>query len=136
MKTLVKLMLPGLAMLLMAGISSPAGAQEKEDVVFTVVEDMPQFQGGDLSKFQGWIMKNVKYPQEALKKKISGKVFASFVIDVNGNLTNLKIKKGIDPLLDKEVLRVIKSSPKWSPGKQRGKAVKVSIVVPVHFKLS
>ena len=111
-------------------------AQEKSDKqVFLVVEDMPQFQGKDIKHFRNWVMTQVKYPKEALKNGISGKVFAEFVIDRDGQVTDVKIKKGVDKLLDDEVVRVIKSSPKWTPGKQRGKSVKVQFTFPINFVL-
>ena len=96
---------------------------------------MPQFEGKDVKHFNKWVMTQVKYPKEALKKGISGKVFASFVVDKDGKVKDVKIKKGVDKLLDDEVLRVVKMSPEWTPGKQRGKAVDVQMMIPVEFKL-
>ena len=134
----IKLILSlAIAFAFLAAPLSQTFAQDKsEKQVFKVVEDMPQFQGKDLKHFTKWVMTQVKYPKEALKDGISGKVFASFIVSDDGTVKDVKIKKGEHQLLNDEVLRVIKSSPKWTPGKQKGKAVDVSMVVPVEFKLS
>ncbi|MBT3242791.1 MAG: energy transducer TonB [Bacteroidetes bacterium] len=136
MKAIVKILLPGIAMLLFASSVSTLQAQNKKENVFTVVEDMPQFQGGDLDKFKTWVTKEVKYPKEAMKKGIKGKVYVSFVIDEAGKVTDVEVKKGADKLLNDEAVRAIKASPKWVPGSQRGKKVSVKMVLPVIFNLS
>ncbi len=107
----------------------------EEKQVFLVVEDMPQFNNGDIKTFQKWVMENVKYPEAALKKGISGKVFCEFVVEIDGSVEDVKIIKSVDKLLDDEVIRVIKSSTNWTPGKQRGKNVPVKMSLPVVFKL-
>lgn len=101
--------------------------------VFFVVEDMPQFPGGNVSK---WIAKNVKYPMLAQENGIQGKVFVKFVIEKDGSITDVQVSRGVDALLDKEAIRVIKAMPKWKPGKQRGKAVRVSYTLPINFQLN
>ncbi|MCG8699416.1 MAG: M56 family metallopeptidase [Bacteroidales bacterium] len=106
------------------------------DEVFFVVEDMPKFQGKGVKAFRNYIAKNVNYPKEAKDKGISGKVFVQFAVDINGKTTDVKIVRGVDPLLDNEVLRVVSSSPIWEPGIQRGQKVKVQYTVPVDFKLN
>lgn len=137
MKAMKRTLLTAIVMAMISGIGIQA--QEKTDVkeetVFKVVEDMPQFQGGDIKQFGIWVSKQVKYPKIALKNGISGKVYCSFVIDKSGKVGDVKIKRGVDPSLDNEVLRVVKSSPAWTPGMQRGKKVSVSMAVPVAFKL-
>ena len=140
MKAMKSLMLTTIAMLLCFSFSQNLRAQEQKkekttDDVFLVVEDMPKFKNGDIKTFQKWVMKNVKYPKEAMKKRISGKVFCQFEINKQGEVENAKIIKSVDPLLDDEVLRVVKSSEKWTAGKQRGKNVTVQMSLPVHFKL-
>ena len=126
-----------LTLIFFSGATVQSFSQDKKETqVFLVVEDMPQFQGKDIKHFNKWVMSNVKYPAEALKDGISGKVFVSFVINSDGTVKDVKIKKGAHKLLDDEVLRVVKSSPTWTPGKQRGKAVAVSMAIPVQFKLS
>jgi len=100
--------------------------------IFQVVEDMPQFPGGSVQK---WLQKNVKYPMIAQENNIQGKVFVQFVIEKDGSVSDVKIARSVDPSLDKEAIRVIKAMPKWKPGKQRGKPVRVSYTVPINFQL-
>ena len=104
-----------------------------DEDIFMVVEDMPQFPGGNVTK---WIAKNVKYPQLAQENGIQGKVFIKFVIEKDGSITDVQVSRGVDASLDKEAIRVIKAMPKWKPGKQRGKAVRVSYTLPINFQLS
>ena len=110
--------------------------EKKEKKVFEKVEVMPKFQDQDYKQFNNWVMKNVKYPEDALKEGISGKVFVSFIISSEGDVEEVKIKKGVNKSLDDEVLRVVKSSPSWTPGYDGGKAVNVAMVIPVEFKLN
>ncbi|MBN1388692.1 MAG: TonB family protein [Bacteroidales bacterium] len=105
------------------------------DEIFVVVEDMPTFRGGDVNFFREWVQKNVKYPPEAAKEGIQGKVFVMFVVDEKGQVTRAEIMRGVDPSLDNEVLRVVNSSPSWSAGLQRGIPVKVRFAITVNFQL-
>jgi protein TonB len=102
---------------------------------YSVVEQMPEFPGGEaaLRKFLG---STVKYPEVAQENGVQGKVFVAFVVDRNGGISNVKIARGVDPALDKEAMRVVKSMPKWIPGKQNGDAVRVSYTVPINFVLN
>ena len=109
------------------------GEDTGEENIFMVVEDMPQFPGGNVTK---WIAKNVKYPQLAQENGIQGKVFIKFVIEKDGSITDVQVSRGVDASLDREAVRVIKAMPKWKPGKQRGKAVRVSYTLPINFQLS
>lgn len=114
---------------------STAQEEEKEDTpVFFIVEDMPEFPGGQLA-LRKFIAQAVKYPVIAQENGIQGKVFVNFVVAKDGSITNAKIARGVDPSLDKEALRVIMSLPKWKPGKQGGKPVRVSYTVPINFQL-
>src|SRR6056297_630602 len=99
--------------------------EEVEPISFAVVENKPVFPGGDaaLMKFLG---SNTKYPEIAKENNIQGRVFVQFVIDANGNVTNVSVARGVDPYLDKEAKRVVKMLPDWTPGRQRGKAVPVT----------
>ncbi len=109
--------------------------EEAEDApVFFIVEEMPEFPGGEeaLRKF---IAQSVKYPVIAQENGIQGRVYVSFVVNTKGAVTDVKIARGVDPNLDKEAIRVVNSMPAWKPGKQRGKAVKVSYTVPINFVL-
>ena len=108
--------------------------EEDEAQVFVIVEDMPEFPGGQL-ELQKWIAKSVKYPVIAQENGITGRVFVTFVVNKVGGVEQIRIVRGVDPSLDKEALRVIGKMPKWKPGKQRGKAVKVSYTVPINFQL-
>lgn len=109
------------------------GEDTGESEVFVVVENMPSFPGGNVQK---WISKNVKYPVLAMENGIQGKVFVQFVIERDGSITDVKVVRGVDSSLDKEAVRVVKAMPKWTPGKQRGKAVRVSFTLPINFQLS
>ncbi|HZL11554.1 MAG TPA: energy transducer TonB [Prolixibacteraceae bacterium] len=112
-----------------------AKEEEREDTpVFFIVEEMPEFPGGN-SALISYIGKNVKYPVIAQENGIQGKVFVNFVVAKDGTVTMAKIARGVDPSLDKEALRVVMSLPKWKPGKQGGKAVRVSYTVPINFQL-
>jgi len=108
-----------------------------EGDVFTLVEDMPLYDGKPVEEgVASYVTSNIIYPAEAKDKRISGLVFVNFIVDENGNLINAKILRSVHPLLDAEALRVIQSlPPKWTPGKQRGKPVKVAFTYPVRFKL-
>jgi len=108
--------------------------EEDEQQVFVIVEDMPEFPGGDL-ELQKWIARSIKYPVIAQENGITGRVYVGFVVNKLGQIENVKIMRGVDPSLDKEAVRVINKMPKWKPGKQRGKAVKVSYTVPINFQL-
>ena len=108
---------------------------QTDEEVFYIVEDMPKFQGKDGKEFRKYITENVRYPQEAVKNNITGKVIVSFVVDKSGEVINAKIEKSIDPYLDAEAIRVVESSPKWIAGKQRGEAVKVQFTFPINFVL-
>ncbi|WP_018108295.1 energy transducer TonB [Bacteroides propionicifaciens] len=106
----------------------------QEDEIFMVVEDMPEPPGGiaELMKFLG---KNIKYPTIAQENGIQGRVVVEFVVNRDGSIVDPKVVRGVDPSLDKEAVRVIMSMPKWKPGKQGGKTVRVKYTVPVTFRL-
>jgi protein TonB len=110
-------------------------AQEAVEEVFLIVEQMPEFPGGEAALRQ-YIAKNIKYPATAQEMGIQGKVYVTFIVDSGGNVTKASIARGIDSALDKEALRVINTLPKWTPGKQRGKPVSVSYTVPINFTLN
>jgi len=105
-----------------------------EEEIFTIVEDMPSFPGGEEALFK-YLAQNIKYPQIAKEAGITGRVFVNFVIDKEGNVTDVKVLRGIGGGCDEEAVRVVKNMPKWSPGKQRGKPVKVSYNLPIKFSL-
>ena len=106
----------------------------EENKVFDVVEQMPSFPGGPQALLQ-YLNSNVKYPVVAQENGVQGRVVISFVVEKDGSVTDVQVAKSVDPSLDKEAQRVVKSMPHWIPGKQNGSAVRVKYVVPVSFKL-
>ena len=98
------------------------------------VDEMPQFPGGEEALMK-YVAQNVTYPPDAIKGKIQGKVFVTFVIDTSGKVTDAKIIRGAHPLLDQEALRVISSLPDWTPGRNKGETVNVAYTLPVAFAL-
>lgn len=112
----------------------PAQEESREQIVFEVVEKMPEFPGG-VRNMNHFINSHLRYPVIAQENGTQGQVIAQFVIQADGTLSDLKIVKSVDPLLDAEAMRVIKEMPKWQPGKQRGIAVATRVTVPIRFRL-
>lgn len=108
---------------------------EEAPIPFALVEEKPSFMGGDANTFSAWVGKNLVYPEIAKENGIQGRVFLQFTVNPDGTLTNVKVLRGVDSSLDKEAVRVVASSPKWVPGKQRDRAVKVIYNFPVVFQL-
>ena len=109
--------------------------EEEEEVIFMVVESMPEFPGGQQALFK-YLAENVKYPVIAQENGIQGRVICQFVVNKDGSIVDVvAVRSSGEPSLDKEAIRVIKSMPKWKPGKQRGKPVRVKYTVPVNFRL-
>ncbi|RKD92660.1 energy transducer TonB [Mangrovibacterium diazotrophicum] len=108
--------------------------EEEESEVFFIVENMPEFPGGELA-LRKFIANAIKYPVIAQENGIQGKVYVNFVVDKDGSVSGARIARGVDASLDKEALRVVNSLPKWKPGMQRGKPVRVSYTVPISFVL-
>lgn len=104
-----------------------------EEESFVVVEEMPEFPGG-MAKLTEYLAKNIKYPQAARENGIQGRVFVNFVVERDGSISNVKVMRSLGGGCDEEAVRVVKSMPKWEPGKQRGKAVRVSYNLPINFK--
>ena len=105
-----------------------------EEEIFTIVETNPGFPGGEAKMYQ-YLGKNMKYPPIARDNNIQGRVYVSFVVEKKGNITDVRVLRGIGGGCDEEAIRVVKSMPKWSPGKQRGKPVRVRFNLPIVFKL-
>jgi len=108
---------------------------EEEAIPFALVEEKPKFQGGDANTFSKWVSQHLDYPEIAKENGVSGRVMVQFTVNPNGTVSDVKVLRGVDPSLDKEAVRVIQSSPKWTPGKQRDRAVKVTYQFPVIFQL-
>ena len=106
----------------------------KEEKVFEIVEQPPSFPGGESAMYE-WLSKNINYPVIAQENNIQGRVTCQFVVGRNGEIEDVRVVRGVDPSLDKEAIRVIKSMPKWIPGRQGGNAVKVRYTLPVQFRL-
>ena len=108
---------------------------KKNNMVYDVVEVMPQYPGGQIAMLK-YIMENIKYPKQIMEEGIQGRVTVSFIVEKDGRVSNVRLLRSVQPLLDKEAIRVVKSMPKWSPGKQKGKPVRVRFNLPVMFKLN
>jgi len=128
-----KLMLIFALLFLYSGVSSLKAQQDGE--IFVVVDNQPVFPGGEKALVE-FISKNLKYPANSEKSGVQGTVFANFVIETDGSVSNIKILRGLNDECNAEVLRVISMMPKWTPGTQNGKAVRVSFNIPVKFALS
>ncbi len=108
--------------------------EEVADQIFTIVENKPEFEGGNAA-FMKFLQKNIKYPSQARRMDIEGRVFVQFIVGADGSVSQVEVLKGLGAGCDEEAVRVISKSPNWIPGKQRGKPVRVRIVVPLIFTL-
>lgn len=115
-------------------VTEPVKEPEEETKVFDVVEQMPSYPGGNSALMQ-YLASNIKYPVVAEENGIQGRVICTFVVEKDGSITDVKVARSVDPSLDKEAVRVIKSMPAWIPGKQNGGAVRVKYTLPVTFRL-
>ena len=122
------------AVALFCGTSAMAQTDDVDDAVFVVVEKSPEFPGGDDSLY-AFIGRNIKYPEAAKKNKIEGRVFVTFVIEKDGQVSNAKLLRDIGGGCGEEALRVVNSMPKWKPGTQRGNPVRVQFNLPIMFQL-
>lgn len=107
---------------------------EKNQQAFDVVEQMPEFPGG-IKALLDYLCQNVKYPADAEKQKIEGRVIANFVVETDGSISNVEVFRPVFPSLDAEAVRVLSAMPKWKPGMQSGKVVRVKYTVPISFNL-
>lgn len=108
---------------------------EEETIPFQLVEEKPKFMGGDANDFTKWVNQRLVYPDVAKENGVQGKVMLQFTVNTDGSVSNVKVVRGVDPSLDKEAVRVVSQSPKWTPGKQRDRKVKVTYTFPVIFQL-
>ncbi len=109
--------------------------EPEEQTIFEVVEQMPEFPDGGMQGLMQYLSKNIKYPTIAAENGTQGRVTVQFVVNRDGSIVDAKVLRGVDPYLDKEAIRVISGMPKWKPGMQRGKPVRVKYTVPVMFRL-
>ncbi len=117
-----------------APVTAAKVEEEDDQVVFVVVESMPSFPGGDAALFK-YLNDNIKYPVIAQESGIQGRVICQFVVNRDGSIVDIEVVRSVDKSLDAEAIRVIKNMPKWTPGKQRGKTVRVKYTLPVNFRL-
>lgn len=122
-------------LVLLFSFTTSTAQTKKNNMVYDVVEVMPQFPGGQTAMLK-YIMENIKYPKQIMEEGIQGRVTVSFIVEKDGRVSNVRLLRSVQPLLDKEAVRVVKSMPKWSPGKQKGKPVRVRFNLPVMFKLN
>ena len=116
-------------------ITEEAPEEEDVDKVFTIVEQQAEFKGG-MKKFYEYVGKKMRYPSQARRMGIEGKVFVQFVVERDGSITDVEAIRGIGAGCDEEAIKVIRDSPKWNPGKQRGRAVRVRRIIPITFRLN
>ena len=107
---------------------------QKNQKVFDVVEQMPEYPGGIQALFE-YLSQNVKYPSDVENQKVEGRVIATFIVETDGTINNVEVVKPVFPSLDAEAIRVLSGMPKWTPGKQSGKEVRVKYTVPINFNL-
>jgi protein TonB len=112
-----------------------AEEEEVEEEIFVIVEDMPKFKGGDINTFREWVQKRVRYPELAAENGIQGRVFITFVVETSGNVSNVTVSRSVDALLDEAAKEAVSASPKWEPGMQRGRPVRVRYSIPIIFQL-
>ena len=115
--------------------AAEAKVAESDDMPYIKVEKMPTFMGGDLNVFRNWVQSKLQYPKEAMDKSIKGRVICSFVVEKDGSLTDFEVLQSPDKSLGDEAVRVLKTSPKWEPGEQRGEKVRVKYTVPIVFEI-
>jgi len=117
-----------------APIAAPVIEEEPEDVIFQVVERMPEFPGGQQALMR-FLNDNIRYPVIAQENNIQGRVVLQFVVNADGSIVDIQVVRGVDPSLDREAVRVVNAMPRWSPGQQRGQNVRVMFTLPVNFRL-
>lgn len=108
---------------------------EEETLPFILVEEKPKFNGKDANEFSRWVNQRLDYPRVCIENGVQGRVTLEFTIRADGSLSDIKVLRGVDPALDSEAVRVVQSSPKWTPGRQRDRAVAVTYTFPVIFRL-
>ena len=108
---------------------------EEEAIPFALVEEKPKFQGGDANTFSKWVNSKLVYPEIAKENGVQGRVTLQFTVNTDGSVSNVTVLRGVDPSLDKEAMRIVSSSPKWEPGRQRDRPVKVTYTFPVIVQL-
>ncbi|MBQ8466148.1 MAG: energy transducer TonB [Prevotella sp.] len=133
MKKLILMSLMAVCCLVTASAQKTVVSQ-KNQKVYDVAEQMPEYPGGMPAMFE-FLMKNMQYPKDAEKQKVEGRVMVMFVVETDGSISDVKVAKKTFPSLDAEAVRVVQSMPKWTPGRDKGKVVRVQYTLPVSFRL-
>ena len=133
----VRIILTAIALLLAsAAVAQNSATKPAAEKVYNIamVEQKPEFPGGKAAMYK-WIADNIKYPASAVEKSLQGRVVVEFQITADGDIENVRVLRGLDPALDQEAVRLVKSMPRWRPGRNNGQPVRVSYLLPVTFKL-
>lgn len=121
-------------MCLMTANAQKTVVSQSNQNVFDSVEQMPEFPGG-MSALIDFLSSNIKYPEDAIKQNVGGRVMVMFVVETDGSITNVRVARAVFPSLDTEAIRVVKSMPNWKPGKEKGRVVRVNYTLPVVFSI-
>ena len=121
-------------MCLMTASAQKTVVSQSNQSVFDSVEQMPEFPGG-MSALIDFLSSNIKYPEDAIKQNVGGRVMVMFVVETDGSISNVRVARTVFPSLDSEAIRVVKSMPKWKPGKEKGRVVRVKYTLPVIFSI-
>ena len=133
MKKLILMSMMAIVCLMTASAQKTVVSQSKQNV-YDAVEQMPEFPGGMLAMIE-YLQNNLKYPKDAIKQQVGGRVMVMFVVETDGSLSNVRVARKVFHSLDTEAVRVVKSMPKWKPGKEKGRLVRVNYTLPVVFSL-
>ena len=131
MKKLVLLSMMAVLCLMTANAQKTVVSQSNQNV-YDQVEEMPEFPGGMPAMIE-FLQTNIKYPKDAIKQEVGGRVMVMFVVETDGSISNVRVARKVFPSLDKEAVRVVKAMPKWKPGKEKGRLVRVNYTLPVVF---
>lgn len=131
MKKLILLSLMAVLGLMTVNAQKTVVSQSNQNV-YDQVEEMPEFPGGMPAMIE-FLQTNIKYPKDAIKQDVGGRVMVMFVVETDGSISNVRVARKVFPSLDKEAVRVVKAMPKWKPGKEKGRAVRVNFTLPVVF---
>ena len=132
MKKLILMSMMAILSLMTANAQKTVVSQSKQNV-YDVVEQMPEFPGGMPAMIE-FLQTNLKYPSDAKKQNVGGRVLVMFVVETDGTISNVRVAKNVFPSLDAEAVRVVKAMPKWNPGKEKGKPVRVNFSLPIVYK--
>ena len=134
MKKLILMTAMAVFCLMTASAQKTVVSQENQKV-FDTVEQMPEYPGGMPALIE-FLQTNMKYPEDAQKQKVEGRVMVMFVVEKDGSITDVKVARNVFPSLDEEAVRVVNAMPKWTPGKEKGKPVRVQYTLPISFRLT